>query len=284
MIDYIKCNEATDEQIYRAFKEGFSDYMIKISIDQEGFFKHFFGPEGNSRDYSWLAVDDDKPVGLVLGGIRIFDGVKTLRCGTMCVIPTYRKMGVATLLMEKHRKTAREEQCGQMFLECIMGNDRAVAFYEKEGYKNRYHLHYFVMENPVAVQAAEASTESKGAEAIDEISLDDVRALRKESAVHINWQNEMEFLELNNPEFYGIKSEGKIVAAAAVKDTRIQFLYVKEPFRNRGYGRALVIKAAEGREKLTVSFSDNELLAGFYERIGFSKEPIMQHEMYRSVD
>jgi len=278
-MNYKRCSDVTDHQIFEAFSGGFSDYIIKFKMDEDFFIEHFFGPEGNRRDLSWLALDGETPVGLVLGGIRPFDGLKTMRCGTMCVIPAYRNRHIATALLDKHRETAREQGCDQLFLECIEGNDKALAFYRKEGYETRHYLHYFVCKNPYDLEFASPDEELK----VEKLTMDEVKKLRKDSAVHWNWQNEMEYLEYNRAELTGIRANGRAVAALAFREERIQFLYVSQPFRGKGLARMLVSHAAKERDKMTVSFPDNDSLPGFYERAGFTREPIRQQEMYRSL-
>jgi len=278
-MNYKKCSEATDHQIFEAFSEGFSDYIIKFKMDEDFFVEHFFGPEGNRRDLSWLAMDKEKPVGLVLGGIRPFDGRKTMRCGTMCVIPSYRNRHIATALLDKHRETAREEDCDQLFLECIDGNDKALAFYKKEGYETRHFLHYFVCRNPSDIKDSSSDRLLK----VEKLTMSEIATLRKESAAHWNWQNEMEYLECNGAELAGVRMDNRAVAALAFKEERIQFLYVSPPFRGRALGKMLLSHAARDKEKMTVSFPDNDDLPGFYEKAGFVREPIRQREMYRSL-
>ena len=47
MIRYKIATEVAPELIFSAFNAGFIDYIIKIELSQEDFFKRFFGPEGN---------------------------------------------------------------------------------------------------------------------------------------------------------------------------------------------------------------------------------------------
>ena len=92
MIHYKMATEVAPELIFAAFNAGFVDYIIKIELSQENFFKRFFGPEGNHLTLSMVAFDDETPIGLCLGGIREFDGgVKTMRCGGLCIMCTLVK-------------------------------------------------------------------------------------------------------------------------------------------------------------------------------------------------
>ena len=95
MFQYKKCSEVNIDLVYEAFKDGFSDYIIKMEISKEDFIQRFLGPEGNSLKHSFLALDDDKSVGVILGGIKDYENIKTMRCGTLAVHPNYRVVGVS---------------------------------------------------------------------------------------------------------------------------------------------------------------------------------------------
>ena len=82
MITYKICTNDDIENMYEAFSIGFSDYMVKFDITLERFIDLFLRIEGNQLEYFLLALDNEKPIGLMLGGIKTYDGVKTLRCGT----------------------------------------------------------------------------------------------------------------------------------------------------------------------------------------------------------
>jgi predicted N-acetyltransferase YhbS len=116
MIIYKRCSEVNIDDVFEAFSQGFSDYIIKLSMSRELFIKRFFGVEGNSLEYSFIAYDDDKPTGVVLGGIKNYEGIKTIRCGTLAVIPDYRGKGISQRLMELHKEEAVSQDCKQMFL------------------------------------------------------------------------------------------------------------------------------------------------------------------------
>lgn len=45
MIQYKRCSEVNIDLVYEAFRDGFSDYIIKMEVSKEDFIKRFFGPE-----------------------------------------------------------------------------------------------------------------------------------------------------------------------------------------------------------------------------------------------
>lgn len=46
MIQYKKCSEVSIDLVYKAFKDGFSDYIIKLEVSKEDFIKRFLGQKG----------------------------------------------------------------------------------------------------------------------------------------------------------------------------------------------------------------------------------------------
>ncbi|MFH5836345.1 GNAT family N-acetyltransferase [Proteiniclasticum sp. C24MP] len=113
---YVNAQEVPREKIYSAFQKGFSDHMIRFQITQEGFFERFFGSEGNDLSASYVALDGENPVGLVLGGVKDFDGIKTMRCGTLCIDPAYRGKGVSDALFSLHGKARKRVAADRCFL------------------------------------------------------------------------------------------------------------------------------------------------------------------------
>ena len=57
---------------------------------QKGILYNVFGSEGNLLEHSFLALEEGKPVGVILGGIKDYESIKTMRCGTLAVHPNYR--------------------------------------------------------------------------------------------------------------------------------------------------------------------------------------------------
>lgn len=284
MITYKRCTETNEDAIFEAFQAGFSDYIVKIELTKDAFMKHFFGPEGNSLVYSVIAFDGEKPVGLNLGGIKIYEGVKTLRCGALCVHPDYRGTGVSSRLFQLHKEIALENRCKQMFLEVIVGNDRAIRFYRKKGYEKVYDLAYYTHNNPSEINAVLPDA----APVIKRIDMDDLRSLNHSiQDTHINWQNDFDYIHhIQGQKHYGVFQDAKLIGGLSIHPAgKINFLWIDPKYRNRGIGRGLIRHAASelNLSKLSVSFPNNAALMGFVKRLGFTKDPISQYEMYYTL-
>lgn len=283
MFTYKRCTEADTDAIYEAFIAGFSDYIIKIDMPKEDFLKHFFGPEGNSHEYSAIAFDDRKPVGLILGGIKVYEGLKTLRCGALCVIPGYRGTDVSHKLFDLHRETALENNCSQMFLEVIAGNGRAVKFYSKKGYEKVYDLVYYSHSDP-----SDINTNLPSGFTAQRTDIDALRRFRCGIRdIHINWQNDFDYTShFNEQIYYAVFKEANMAGGLSIHPSgRVNFLWVDPGFRNKGIGSGLISHAVRELDlkKLAISFPNNASLTGFVKRLGFVKDPIVQYEMYMPI-
>lgn len=283
MISYRRCAEADIDLVFNAFNIGFLDYIIKIKMPKEFFVKRFFGPEGNRLDLSFIAVDDDKPIGVVLGGIKNYEGIKTMRCGTLAVQFEYRGKGISQNLMKLHRNEAIRQGCRQLFLEVIEGNDRAIKFYKRLNYEKIYDLSYYTLTEISKLQSSqEVDIYIKP---MDILGLKVIR--QKILDVHINWQNDLEYLE---------KSVGQLTLAACIgkrlagvisinKNSRINFLWINNSFRRKGIARKLIIEGIKilNLSKVTIGFPNNSSIQGFVKHVGFAKNNILQHEMYCTI-
>jgi len=283
MITYKRCTEANDEAMFKAFQAGFSDYIIKFNLTKDTFIKHFFGPEGNSREFSVIAFDEERPIGLNLGGIKVYEGVKTLRCGALCVHPDYRGTEVAGKLFSLHREIAVENGCRQMFLEVIVGNDRAINFYRKQGYEKVYDLVYYSHNSPSEIKAA--LPDDLVIKRMDMAGLKSLGGRIRD--IHINWQNDFSYISyFDSQVHYGVFEDENLIGALSIHPSgRINFLWIDPDFRNKGIGSGLVSRAAKelNSKKLTISFPNNAALTGFVKRLNFTKDTISQYEMYLTL-
>ncbi|WP_134703607.1 GNAT family N-acetyltransferase [Ammoniphilus sp. YIM 78166] len=282
MISYVSCDAVEDDLIHRAFSVGFSDYLVNMNFSEGEFIQRFFGPEGNKREFSHLALDKGRPVGLILGGMKEYEGINTLRCGTLCVDPDYRRAGVAQSLFDLHQSIGVQQGCQQLFLEVITGNEKAIRFYEKQGYEKRYDLHLYVLEDGLQI----AFTNPLSSE-ISPIGLEQIQKIRYEIDVHLNWQNDIEFLEQSKHQYhYGLFAKQQVVGVLSINDSgRISFLWVDRSYRQKGMAAYLLNFAVRelNLQKLSTSFPNHGNLEGFYKRMGFRRATISQLEMYKML-
>ncbi|WP_242226140.1 GNAT family N-acetyltransferase [Bacillus cereus group sp. BfR-BA-01358] len=279
MIQYKRCSEVNIDLVYEAFKDGFSDYIIKMEVSKEDFITRFFGAEGNSLEHSFLSLEGEKPVGVILGGIKVYENIKTMRCGTLAVHPEFRGIGVSQKLFELHKEEALQNECKQLFLEVIVGNDRAICFYNKLGYEKVYDLSYYNLKDMTKIMLKEC----KGIE-VKQLEFAAFKVeIQKWLHFHINWQNDMNYIEKTNHTFYGAYIGNDLKGSICINEQgKISFIFIDKEYRNRGIGSKLLQVARDelNLESLLISFPNNSLLEGFVKKTGFEKNSLAQYEMY----
>ncbi|ABW20254.1 GNAT family N-acetyltransferase [Alkaliphilus oremlandii] len=284
MIQYRNCYERMDaEKIFDAFQIGFSDYRIQLQLSQEAFIKRFFGPEGNQLENSFIALDGEEPVGLILGGIKNFDGLRTIRCGALCIHPDYRGKGISQELFKLHKALAVAKGCKQMFLEVIVGNDRAIKFYKNLGYHKIYDLSYFSCSDVLKLQ-----TEVDSRFKIDKIDFYTIQNLAEGMKdIHINWQNDFDYMsKLEGLNHYGVYEGQQLMGALSINaNGKMMFIYTDPNYRNMGIGKTLVGNAVRdlALSKVSISFPNNASMEGFVKHAGFQRDTIAQYEMYLTL-
>ncbi|NWK69735.1 GNAT family N-acetyltransferase [Bacillus paramycoides] len=279
MIQYKRCSEVSIDLVYEAFKDGFSDYIIKMDVSKEDFIKRFFGPEGNSLEHSFLALDDDKSVGVILGGIKIYESIKTMRCGTLAVHPNYRGVGISQKLFELHKEEAIQNECKQLFLEVIVGNDRAINFYNKLGYEKVYDLSYYSLNDFTII----TNKDFKNIE-IKQLKFQKFKVeIQKWLNFHINWQNDIDYIEKTNNTYYSAYVDNDLKGTVCINEQgKISFIFVAKEYRNIGIATRLLQVAREELKlsSLSIGFPNNSSLQGYLKKCGFEKNALAQYEMY----
>lgn len=278
MIKYMKCSEVEEELVFNAFQGGFSDYIIKFNFSKEEFCKRFFGPEGNCLENSFIAIDGEKPVGVILGGIKNYEGVKTMRCGTLAISPNYRGLGISNALYDLHKAEALKNDCKQLFLEVICGNDRAINFYKKLGYEKIYDISFYTLSELTQLKC-NSSIEIK------KVSFDTFEnQVNKVKYFHINWQNDLEYMKSSEDNtYYAAFKSNEILGCICISSMgRISYLMINRDSRGEGIASSLINEACTelNLSRLTTCFTNNSLLEGFFKHLGFTKEKLAQYEMY----
>lgn len=282
MIRYVRGTDLDTSTIYQAFQRGFADYIIQFNLTEAEFTDRFFGPEGNAREHSFVALNGDEAVGVVLGGLKVYETVRTMRCGALAVSPEYRGKGVSAGLMDLHREEALQAGCKQLFLEVIAGNDRAIAFYLKRGYRRVYDVSFYTLPDASRLEAPSGASAGGPVERIEfEVFADMVGAWKY---FHINWQNDLEYQQRNpSNAYYGVRLDGEWAGGLSISPSgKINLLIVSNRHRGKGVATRLLAAAREelGIVKFTASTPDNALLEGFLDRHGFVRDKISLHEMY----
>ncbi|WP_107951430.1 GNAT family N-acetyltransferase [Lysinibacillus parviboronicapiens] len=127
-------SQCTLEDVLKAWNKGFEGYFVQITMDEEMFLNRLVG-EGLSPKLSLVAFDGNEPVGIVLNGVRHLNGRKTSWNGGTGISSDYRGTGISRALMEETLAVYARESVEIATLEAITDNSKAIALYEKYGYR-----------------------------------------------------------------------------------------------------------------------------------------------------
>lgn len=99
--------------------------------------EYFIGLISNSKAICLIAEDNNKPVGYIAAAPKEFDWrlSKYLEIENMGVSPGYRSKGIGSRLIKKCMDIAKKRGYQRIYLTSYYDNKKAVAFYEKGGFK-----------------------------------------------------------------------------------------------------------------------------------------------------
>ena len=101
----------------------------------------------NNNGKCYLALDNDKVIGLIMGTVIKFDEYDYLdyKCPKegeiteLIVSKEARSKGVGDLLIKRLEDYFKSIGCEYVLVDVFAYNDNAIKFYDKEGYHNRMH-------------------------------------------------------------------------------------------------------------------------------------------------
>lgn len=277
-MEFKLATQVSDEVTYNVWMKGYSDYLVSVDMNMPDFVSRFIENE-SLREYSVIAFDKGQAVGFILGNVKEYHGIKTMRCGGFAVVPTHRSKGVGQALFEKHKELAIENNCKQLYLEVLKENVRAVKFYEEAGYTPVYDYRFY--------KGEDIEIKSYINEAVEEIDFETIRSLRETMPeVHLFWQGEMFTLEhFDNIKNYCIMEGDEIIAALSIKDNGlINLIWVKNEKRLNGLAKKLLSQALKDLEhkSLYAIASNNFVYEGFIKHLGLLLD-VEQFEMMLQV-
>ncbi|MFJ7971628.1 GNAT family N-acetyltransferase [Psychrobacillus sp. NPDC096389] len=141
MITFKTMDQITFQEAYELFTNGFEGYYIPMKMPLDAFVARF-GNENLSPALSIIMLDEGKPIGFVLQGIREVDGQKVAWNGGTGIIPAYRGKKLGVSLIEKALNILKQEDVKIATLEALSVNQPAIKLYEKVGYKVIDTLHF----------------------------------------------------------------------------------------------------------------------------------------------
>ena len=148
MIEIKRLVDCTFQEGVKAWNTGFEEYYFDATSTPEKFINRLV-QEGLSPSLSIVAFQDNKPVGIVMNGIREFDGKKIAWNGGTGVAKALRGQGIGKILMEETLSILKNEKVDLAALEAISDNHKAISLYQKMGYEIVDHLEYLTLDGPI---------------------------------------------------------------------------------------------------------------------------------------
>ena len=124
------------------------DHLDRVHSDYREKMTELDLKEVNDNDGKcYLALDNDKVIGLIMGIIKKFDEYDYLdyKCPKegeiteLIVSKDARSKGVGNLLIKKMEEYFKSVNCEYILVDVFAYNKNAINFYDKEGYHNRMH-------------------------------------------------------------------------------------------------------------------------------------------------
>jgi GNAT superfamily N-acetyltransferase len=156
MLEIKRLSECTIDEGVKAWNVGFEGYYFDATTTAENFVNRLV-MEGLSPRLSIVAFKNNQPVGIVKNGIREIDGKKVAWNGGTGVSSSHRKSGIGKALMNATLEIYREEGVHTATLEAIGDNQKAIALYEKIGYKTIDQLEHLELKGTLELNVPETS-------------------------------------------------------------------------------------------------------------------------------
>ena len=138
-IRFVPATSVSSTLVWKAFLEGFRDYVIPVQIAEEPFEKMLAGEQVDLAASVVALNNEGEPLGVCLLAIR--DSVGW--CGGLGVAPSMRRKGLGRALMHRTIEEARSRTLERFQLECINGNEGARRLYLELGFQVTRRLDMF---------------------------------------------------------------------------------------------------------------------------------------------
>ncbi|AYA76316.1 GNAT family N-acetyltransferase [Bacillus sp. Y1] len=139
MLKIKRLKDCEISEAVEAWNIGFEGYYFDLTMTTEKFMARM-ASEGLSDELSVVAFWNDKPVGLIVNGIREFQGELIGWNGGTAVNKDYRSKGIGRRMLEATLDILEENNVKVSTLEAISENKGAIALYQSLGYDIIDHL------------------------------------------------------------------------------------------------------------------------------------------------
>jgi ribosomal protein S18 acetylase RimI-like enzyme len=270
-------------QLYDAFVEAFTDYVVPFALTEVQFRNHI-NVTAVDLERTAGCFDGEKLVGFSLNGFGFWNGKATVYDAGTGVLPSHRRLGLSEAMFEMMLPAFTADGIEQCVLEVVTTNTGAINLYEKLGFYSLRKLALLQCDSPII------GTPDAGID-IREMREPDWNLLTTFWDGQPSWQNSIEAISrsLKLKRFLGAFVDENCVGYVVFssKYGRVAQIAVSSAYRNRGIGTALVRamqdETAEGfsLQVINIDKSLSEAM-NFFRKRGFYTR-ISQFEMVKPM-
>jgi len=248
---------------------GFENYLVPIHLNTDTFL-NMLRKDGIDLTASCVLLADDRPAGIALIARRGWSS----RLAAMGILKELRGKGAGYWLMDELINEACQRGEREMVLEVIEQNEPALHLYQKSGFQTVRRL--------IGMIRRDAAEDRKSD--LQEIDLRAVGGLISQYGLpDLPWQLSGEsIVQMNPPARAYQKGQAYVVLSnPEAEHIAIWSLLVKPNARGHGLGTDLLrsVIASHGGKTWHVPALFPEELAKVFERAGFEREKLSQHQM-----
>jgi len=280
-IEIRSLQESDIPEMHRAFVRAFSDYPLAFKMDKEQFVRKFVHRLHIDFELSGGAFAGGRMVGFIFTAVGGYRGLTAAYNGGTGVIPEFRGRGVAFAIYQELIEKFRKKDIEQCVLEVLTGNKRAIAVYERSGFRMSRLFRCFKLDksdfNGKAANPAATAKLQKDA------NWDLYKSFVSSEGSFMD-QFDRLHLDFKHQKLLEVRSQGACVGFSVFQPDigRASHFAVKEEERRKGFGAALFREMISGGQAsfLTVlNVDDGDLpVRRFLQQIGFSNT-VNQYEM-----
>ncbi|WP_086347583.1 GNAT family N-acetyltransferase [Candidatus Enterococcus clewellii] len=253
---YQKLEGVDTPLLYQTFLAAFSDYAVDLTLSYEDY-KKMLERRGLTKHISIGAYQqsDYSLIGMILNGLREWQGKRTAYDLMTGVAPDHRKLGVTKKMFAEVLTVLKEEQVEQYLLEVLQENQAAVSLYKNQGFEITRAFSVFKGSKEELLKRSIPDT--KDVSILDAIERLDWKQLSNFWDFQPSWQNSIASICAVEKAFccVAVFHSGQIIGYGLIdkKTGDIPQLAVHRSYRRQGIGKSLVVALANQAEVQSVS-------------------------------
>jgi ribosomal protein S18 acetylase RimI-like enzyme len=278
-------DESDFDQLYAAFTEAFSDYVVPFALTEQQFRNHMTLNAVDIGRTVGCFDADGRMVGFSLNGFGEWLGLSTVYDAGTGVVPSHRRRGISAAMFALMLPVFERDGIRQFVLEVVSTNTGAIALYEKLNFRKFRELALLQCDKKLCAQGDGPEYEIKSLEKPD------WEFLRTFWDGRPSWQNSCEAVvrSVAVRRVLAAFSDGECIGYIVFSPTfgRIAQLAVKAERRRQGVASALLRavqgETADGFSMQVINIDTNiEPAMKFFQSHGFYNR-LYQYEMVRRM-